>query len=163
MAQNANRRLIFTVAIVALVGATAAPAYAGGSGVPWEAPLEQVVESITGPVARAAAVIAIIISGIGIIFGEGGGGIRQLAFVGLGKRTKSVDYAAALKSFVHATDNALSLMRTVFIEARFLDDTETLTYLHDCIRVSTLSRLSASQRSDWLSKASRSRPARSSG
>ena len=60
------------------------PAFASGSGMPWEGPLEQIVDSITGPVARAAAVIAIIISGIGIIFGEGGGGIRKLAFVGLG-------------------------------------------------------------------------------
>jgi type IV secretion system protein VirB2 len=60
------------------------PAYASGSGMPWEGPLEQVVDSLTGPVARAAAVIAIIVSGIGIIFGEGGGGIRKLAFVGLG-------------------------------------------------------------------------------
>ena len=32
----------------------AAPAHAAGSGMPWEAPLEQVVDSITGPVAGAA-------------------------------------------------------------------------------------------------------------
>jgi type IV secretory pathway VirB2 component (pilin) len=78
------RRIEQTLAIVALAVVVATPAYAGGSGMPWEGPLEQVVDSITGPVARAAAVIAIIISGIGIIFGEGGGGIRKLAFVGLG-------------------------------------------------------------------------------
>ena len=83
MAQNVSKPLFFITTFVA-VAAAVAPAYAGGSGMPWEAPLEQVVESITGPVARAAAVIAIIISGIGIIFGEGGGGIRKLAFVGLG-------------------------------------------------------------------------------
>jgi type IV secretion system protein TrbC len=62
----------------------AAPAYAAGSGMPWETPLQAVVDSITGPVARAAAVIAIVVSGIAIIFSEGGGGIRKLAFVGLG-------------------------------------------------------------------------------
>jgi type IV secretion system protein TrbE len=49
------------------------------------------------------------------------------------RRATSVDYPAALKSFIEASDNALSLMRTVFIEARFLDDTETLTYLHNCV------------------------------
>ena len=59
-------------------------AHAAGSGMPWEAPLEQVVDSITGPVARAAAVIAIVIAGVTIIFSEGGGGVRKLAFVGLG-------------------------------------------------------------------------------
>lgn len=70
----------------AIIGSAvfAPPAYAAGTGMPWEAPLQQVTDSITGPVARAAAVVAIIISGVGIIFGEGGGGIRKLAFVGLG-------------------------------------------------------------------------------
>ncbi|MFZ4071805.1 MAG: TrbC/VirB2 family protein [Caulobacterales bacterium] len=70
------------LALLAL--AIAAPAHAAGSGMPWESPLEQVVDSITGPVARAAAVIAIVIAGVTIIFSEGGGGVRKLAFVGLG-------------------------------------------------------------------------------
>jgi type IV secretory pathway VirB2 component (pilin) len=64
--------------------ACAGAAYAAGSGMPWEGPLEQIVDSITGPVARAAAVIAIVIAGVTIIFSEGGGGVRKLAFVGLG-------------------------------------------------------------------------------
>ncbi len=72
------------VAIVIVLVALAAPAYAAGSGMPWEGPLEQIVDSITGPVARAAAVIAIVIAGVTIIFSEGGGGVRKLAFVGLG-------------------------------------------------------------------------------
>ena len=62
----------------------AAPAFAAGSGMPWETPLENVVDSVTGPVARAAAVIAIVMAGVTIIFSEGGGGVRKLAFVGLG-------------------------------------------------------------------------------
>lgn len=77
-------KVMATGAVIVLVVVTTGPAFASGSGMPWEAPLQQVVDSITGPVARAAAVIAIIISGVGIIFGEGGGGIRKLAFVGLG-------------------------------------------------------------------------------
>jgi type IV secretory pathway VirB2 component (pilin) len=68
------------VVVVSLSG----PAFASGSGMPWEGPLEQIVESITGPVARAAAVIAIVIAGTAIMFSEGGGGVRKLAFVGLG-------------------------------------------------------------------------------
>jgi type IV secretion system protein VirB2 len=51
---------------------------------PWEGPLEQVVDSVTGPVARAAAVVGIVLAGIAIMFSEGGGGVRKLAFVGLG-------------------------------------------------------------------------------
>lgn len=81
--KTAHRALkIGAYALAAL--ALAAPAYASGSGMPWEGPLEQVVDSITGPVARAAAVIAIVIAGVTIIFSEGGGGVRKLAFVGLG-------------------------------------------------------------------------------
>lgn len=79
-----ERRMAVIAFTAGLLISAAAPAYAAGSGMPWEAPLQQVVDSITGPVARAAAVIAIVVSGVGIIFGEGGGGIRKLAFVGLG-------------------------------------------------------------------------------
>ncbi|MBL8560281.1 MAG: TrbC/VirB2 family protein [Hyphomonadaceae bacterium] len=69
---------------VGLWAAGVAAAHAAGSGMPWEGPLEQIVDSMTGPVARAAAVIAIVIAGVAITFSEGGGGIRKLAFVGLG-------------------------------------------------------------------------------
>jgi type IV secretory pathway VirB2 component (pilin) len=78
---RAARRLAATAALALLI---AAPAHAAGSGMPWEAPLEQVVDSITGPVARAAGVIAIVLAGITITFSEGGSGVRKLAFVGLG-------------------------------------------------------------------------------
>ncbi|PKP81948.1 MAG: conjugal transfer protein TrbC [Alphaproteobacteria bacterium HGW-Alphaproteobacteria-18] len=70
--------------LILLTALAAAPAFAAGSGMPWETPLQQVVESITGPVARAAAVIGIVLAGIAIMFSEGGGGVRKLAFVGLG-------------------------------------------------------------------------------
>jgi type IV secretory pathway VirB2 component (pilin) len=81
MNTRAARRLITATALALLI---AAPAHAAGSGMPWEAPLEQVVDSITGPVARAAGVIAIVLAGITITFSEGGSGVRKLAFVGLG-------------------------------------------------------------------------------
>ncbi|WP_135212843.1 TrbC/VirB2 family protein [Vitreimonas flagellata] len=73
---------MFAAAVVTM--SIAAPAYAAGSGMPWEGPLEQVVDSITGPVARAAGVIAIVIAGVTIAFSEGGGGVRKLAWAGLG-------------------------------------------------------------------------------
>lgn len=73
---------MFAAAVLAM--SIAAPAYAAGSGMPWEGPLEQVVDSITGPVARAAGVIAIVIAGVTIAFSEGGGGVRKLAWAGLG-------------------------------------------------------------------------------
>lgn len=79
-----TRTITQTALCVVAITMLATPAYASGSGMPWEGPLEQIVDSITGPVARAAAVIAIVIAGVTIIFSEGGGGVRKLAFVGLG-------------------------------------------------------------------------------
>jgi P-type conjugative transfer ATPase TrbB len=43
--------------------AIAIPAHAAGSNMPWEAPLQSVLESIQGPVARIIAVIVIITTG----------------------------------------------------------------------------------------------------
>jgi type IV secretion system protein TrbC len=45
-------------------------AFAAGSGMPWEAPLTQVLESIEGPVARIVAVIVIITTGLSLAFGD---------------------------------------------------------------------------------------------
>lgn len=53
-------------------------AYAAGSGMPWEAPLASILESIEGPVARIIAVIVIIMTGLSLAFGETSGGFRRL-------------------------------------------------------------------------------------
>jgi type IV secretion system protein VirB2 len=53
-------------------------ALAAGSGMPWEAPLTQILESIEGPVARIVAVIIIIITGLSLAFGDTSGGFRRL-------------------------------------------------------------------------------------
>lgn len=53
-------------------------AYAAGSGMPWEAPLTSILESIEGPVARIIAVIIIVITGLSLAFGETSGGFRRL-------------------------------------------------------------------------------------
>lgn len=84
MTHKTWRRSALLCAVVIGVTALAAPAEAAGTGMPWEGPLQQVVDSLTGPVARAAGVVAIVIAGMGIMFTEGGSGVRKLAFVGLG-------------------------------------------------------------------------------
>ena len=56
----------------------ATPAYASGSGMPWEQPLQQVLESVQGPVAKIVAVIIIITTGLTLAFGETAGGFRRL-------------------------------------------------------------------------------------
>jgi len=56
----------------------AAPVHAAGSGMPWEAPLTQILESIEGPVAKIIAVIVIIMTGLSLAFGDMSGGFRRL-------------------------------------------------------------------------------------
>ena len=64
----------------ALVAAAliAAQAQAAGSGMPWEEPLQRVLESVQGPVAKIVAVIIIIVTGLTLAFGETAGGFRRL-------------------------------------------------------------------------------------
>lgn len=66
------------VALTALAAAIVLPAHAAGSGMPWEGPLDSVLQSIEGPVARILATIVIILTGLGLAFGESGGGMRKL-------------------------------------------------------------------------------------
>ncbi|MDP1701712.1 MAG: TrbC/VirB2 family protein [Aestuariivirga sp.] len=53
-------------------------ALAAGSGMPWEAPLTQILESVEGPVARIVAVLIIIVTGLSLAFGDTSGGFRRL-------------------------------------------------------------------------------------
>jgi type IV secretion system protein TrbC len=71
-----NRHLF--LASLGLLALQANAALAAGSGMPWEAPLTQILESIEGPVARIVAVIVIIITGLSLAFGDTSGGFRRL-------------------------------------------------------------------------------------
>jgi type IV secretion system protein VirB2 len=59
-------------------------ASAAGSGMPWEAPLQRILESIEGPVAKVVAVVIIIVTGLSLAFGDMGGGLRRLIQVVFG-------------------------------------------------------------------------------
>ncbi len=59
-------------------------ANAAGSGMPWEAPLQRILESIEGPVAKVVAVVTIIITGLTLAFGDMGGGFRRLVQIVFG-------------------------------------------------------------------------------
>ncbi len=69
-------------AMAALIAAS--PAYAAGSGMPWEAPLQKILDSIEGPVAKIVAVIIIIGTGLSLAFGDMSGGFRRLVQVVFG-------------------------------------------------------------------------------
>ncbi len=79
-----------TAAIACL--ALAAPAHAAGSNMPWEQPLQQVLESVEGPVAKIIAVIIIIITGLTLAFGDTSGGARRLVQIVFGL---SIAFAAS--------------------------------------------------------------------
>jgi type IV secretion system protein TrbC len=68
---------LYLASIGVAVSLFAGPAYAAGSGMPWETPLQAVVDSITGPVAQAAAVIAVTVFGLGLAFSESGSSMRR--------------------------------------------------------------------------------------
>ncbi|HVB89066.1 MAG TPA: TrbC/VirB2 family protein [Beijerinckiaceae bacterium] len=83
-----------------------APAYAAGSNMPWEQPLQQILDSIQGPVAKIIAVIVIIMTGLTLAFGESSGGFRRLIQIVFGL---SIAFAASsfFLSFFSFGDGAL--------------------------------------------------------
>jgi type IV secretion system protein VirB2 len=74
--QKAYLAAVLTGGFVALLANSAA--HAAGSGMPWEAPLQRILESIEGPVAKVIAVVIIIVTGLSLAFGDMGGGLRRL-------------------------------------------------------------------------------------
>ncbi|MCR6659787.1 MAG: TrbC/VirB2 family protein [Asticcacaulis sp.] len=65
---------------------------AAGSGMPWEAPLQQILDSVQGPVAKIIAVMVIIVTGLTLAFGETSGGFRKLIQIVFGL---SIAFAAS--------------------------------------------------------------------
>jgi type IV secretion system protein VirB2 len=89
--QGARRAMLAaTASLVAL--AAAVPAYASGSSMPWEAPLQSILESIEGPVAKIVAVIIIIVTGLTLAFGDTSGGARRMIQIVFGL---SIAFAAS--------------------------------------------------------------------
>ena len=69
-----------------------APALAAGSNMPWEQPLQQVLESVQGPVLKIIAVLIIIVTGLTLAFGDTSGGFRRLIQIVFGL---SIAFAAS--------------------------------------------------------------------
>jgi len=86
------RRHLASASIVVLAALTAAPAHASGSSMPWEQPLQQILNSIEGPVAKIIAVMIIIITGLTLAFGDTSGGARKLIQIVFGL---SIAFAAS--------------------------------------------------------------------
>ncbi|CUS46529.1 Conjugative transfer protein TrbC [hydrothermal vent metagenome] len=87
-----NHHLALTVALFGVALTASRPAFASGSGMPWEQPLQQVLESVQGPVAKIIAVMVIITTGLSLAFGETSGGFRRLIQIVFGL---SIAFAAS--------------------------------------------------------------------
>lgn len=69
----------------AILGASLAlvfvlPAFAGttgGTAMPWETPLQTIQDSLSGPVAKAIGIIAIVLTGLGFAVAESGSVVRK--------------------------------------------------------------------------------------
>ena len=86
-----GRRIVSTGVFVAACLA-ASPAFAAGSNMPWEQPLNQILQSVEGPVAKIIAVIIIIVTGLSLAFGDTSGGFRRLIQIVFGL---SIAFAAS--------------------------------------------------------------------
>ncbi|RWH40323.1 MAG: conjugal transfer protein TrbC [Mesorhizobium sp.] len=89
---RARARIATTVLATSLILAMTPVAHAAGSSMPWEEPLQQILESIEGPVAKIIAVIIIIVTGLTLAFGDTAGGFRRLVQIVFGL---SIAFAAS--------------------------------------------------------------------
>ena len=84
-------RCVISTTVFATTYLTIGPAFAAGSNMPWEQPLNQILQSVQGPVAKIIAVI-IIATGLSLAFGDTSGGFRRLIQIVFGL---SIAFAAS--------------------------------------------------------------------
>lgn len=79
---NKAVKIFSLVALISLFCAGAA--CAAGAGMPWEGPLDRILRSVTGPVAKVVSVLAIVATGLALALGEGGGTMRKMLMIVFG-------------------------------------------------------------------------------
>ena len=86
------RLSMLAIAAFAAANLVSTPVFAAGSNMPWEQPLQQILQSIEGPVSKIIAVIIIIVTGLTLAFGDTAGGFRRLIQIVFGL---SIAFAAS--------------------------------------------------------------------
>src|SRR6516162_7586903 len=89
---TSRERGIVSTTLVETTYLTMGPALAAGPNMPWEQPLNQILQSVEGPVAKIIAVIIIITTGLSLAFGDTSGGFRRLIQIVFGL---SIAFAAS--------------------------------------------------------------------
>ena len=84
------RRVFVLAASISILAVSSAQA--AGTNMPWEQPLQQILDSVQGPVAKIVAVLIIIVTGLTLAFGETAGGFRRLIQIVFGL---SIAFAAS--------------------------------------------------------------------
>lgn len=92
LAKIPSHNSIFVIGALGLSLVLTTAVQAAGSGMPWEQPLQKVLDSVQGPVAKIVAVIVIIVTGLTLAFGESSGGFRRLIQIVFGL---SIAFAAS--------------------------------------------------------------------
>lgn len=73
-----NTHAVAVMALATLILAAPDLAYAAGSSpMPYDTALDNILNSLTGTVARVAGAIAIVLFGLGLAFSEGGGMLKK--------------------------------------------------------------------------------------
>jgi type IV secretion system protein VirB2 len=85
-------RTVLSISLAVASSFAVSPAFAAGSNMPWEQPLNQILQSVEGPVAKIIAVIIIITTGLSLAFGDTSGGFRRLIQIVFGL---SIAFAAS--------------------------------------------------------------------
>ena len=80
-------RVLAAVAVGAALAAVfsdAALATTSGPSMPWDAPLQTLLENLQGTVARILVTVAVVITGLLFAFGESGGAFRRVFGIAFG-------------------------------------------------------------------------------
>lgn len=78
------KRNLSTFVVVGLFITLQQIGVASSADMPFEGPLERIVDSLTGPVAKSMAILAVAGCGISMSFGEMGGAMKRLVNIVFG-------------------------------------------------------------------------------
>ena len=106
-------RIVYLFGTAVLLGSAACFAAENGNNLPWEGPLNTLVTSLTGPVAYAISVIAIVALGATLAFASGEMGETMKRLLQIGIAVCLVVFAAQVMSSFIGQAAEVSLLHPV--------------------------------------------------